>query len=260
MPKSTLLEITQEISNDLDTDIVNSINDTEESLQIISIIKSVYYDLINRRDWPHLKEVGLLDNVGDTAKPTHMLLPTSCREIEFVNYNKRKTTDTRDKYDGAKYVFPDVFIWNQNQLDDSQSNVTQVTDFSGVTFNVRNDLAPAKYTSFDDEYLVFDSFDSAVDTTLQQSKTQVGMIRDPAWVASDTFIPDLPVDAFPLFIEEAKSACSLKLRQVADEKAEMNARRQERRMSGKMWRTNGQLRTPDYGRKRGKSSTIITKR
>lgn len=249
MPKLNLLAIVQDIANDLDTDNINSVTDTEESLQIAQIVKTCYYEIINKRDWPHLKEVGQLDASGDNTKPNYMSIPESCREIKYVNYDKQKSGDTTDKYSAVKYCSPDEFLIRQNQLNGSNTNVQQVTDFTGVKFYIRNDLAPTYYTSFDDEWVVFDSFDSAVDTTLQNSKNQTGMIRDPAWTVSDTFVPDLPVDGFPLLIEEAKSTASLKLRQTADEKAEQKSSRQQRRMSGKMWRTNGDQVSINYGRK-----------
>ena len=50
MPKRTLLYIVQDIANDLDTDTINSINDTEESLQIAQIVQTTYYEIINKRD------------------------------------------------------------------------------------------------------------------------------------------------------------------------------------------------------------------
>ena len=51
-----------------------------------------------------------------------------------------------------------------------------------------------------------------------------GMIK-PTFELSDSFTPDLEAEYFNWFIEEAKSAASLKLRQVQDPKAEQRARR-----------------------------------
>jgi len=249
MPKMNLIDIVQDIANDLDTDLINSINDNDESRQIAQIVKSTYYEIINKRDWPHLRSIDSLNSSGDNTKPNYMKLPETCREVEFINYNKKKGTDSTNKYLNVLYLTPDEFLYRQNQLNSGNSNVQEVSDFTGVKFYIRNDTAPTYYTTFDDEWIVFDSYDKLVDTTLQSSKTQVGMIREPSWTMLDTFIPDLPIDGFPLLVEEAKSTASMKLRQVADEKAEQKSSRQQRRMAGKMWRTNGDIVRTNYGRR-----------
>ena len=53
----TLLEMVQDILNDIDSDPVNSIDDTEESVQIAQIIKTSYFALSTNRNWPHQKKL-----------------------------------------------------------------------------------------------------------------------------------------------------------------------------------------------------------
>ena len=57
MAKMTLLEMTQDILSDMDSDEVNSIATTSESLQIAQIIKTAYYNIIDGRDFPFLYEM-----------------------------------------------------------------------------------------------------------------------------------------------------------------------------------------------------------
>jgi hypothetical protein len=253
MAKLTLLEITQSVLNDMDSDEVNSISDTIESLQVAQIIKDTYYDLITKRDWPHLSTLFVLDSVSDTDRPNYLKLPVSVYEMEIIKYNKRKSTDTRDKYDKVNYQEPDTFLTQQNSLNESNSNVTQITDSSNVKYNIYNDRPPTSWTSFDDEYIVFNSYDSAVESTLQGSKTQCNGRVEPPWTVADSFVPDFPSEAFPLLVEESKSAAFITLKQVANEKAEQRAQSQKRRQSRKSWRHRGGVRYPDYGRS-GKSS------
>lgn len=68
MPKYTLLDMTQDILSDMNSDEVNSIADTIESMQVAQIIKSTYYNIIDGRDWPHLYQMFQLTPSGDTAK------------------------------------------------------------------------------------------------------------------------------------------------------------------------------------------------
>ena len=254
MASMTLLEIVQSILSEMDSDNVNSIDDTIESTQVANIVKTTFYELIARRDWPHLNKLFTLNSVSDTNKPNYLKLPSNIQEMEFVKYNRRESGDTRDNYDEIKYLYPDVFLHRQNQLNDSLSNVSQVTDTSGVVFPIYNDRPPKYWTSFDDEYIVFDSYDSDVDTTMQGSKTQCRGIFEPSWSAVDTFTPDLPAEAFPLLLEESKSTAFLVLKQVTNEKAEQRSKRQQRRLTRKGWRAKGGIRWPNYGRKNNKQT------
>lgn len=249
MSKMTLLEIVQDIHNALDFDEINSINDTQESSQVAQIVKTAFFELINRKDWPHMKEMFQLDASGDNTKPTHMKLPETIRELREVSYDKAESGDTRNKYGDVVYLYPDEFLRKANALDSSSSNVNIISDFSGIKVNIRTDKAPTYWTSFDDAYIVFNQYDSSVDTTLQQSKTQCFGLRVPTFTLSDSFVPDLPVDAFPLLLAEAKSTASVQLRQLPDEKAEQQARRQHLRMSRKNWSARDPKRFPNYGRK-----------
>src|SRR3546814_1682508 len=92
-----------------------------------------------------------------------------------------------------------------NGRDNTQANYTTVIDPPTLTnLTIRTDAAPTYFTSFDDKTLIFDSYDSAADSTLQKSKVQVYAYTIPAWVHADDAIPDLPEMAFYLLVEEAK--------------------------------------------------------
>ena len=246
--KRTLLDMVQEILSDMDSDEVESIDDTVESEQVVTIIKSTFYSMMSNRLWPHLHRSVQLEPISDTSKPTHMKLQDEIKELSFINYNKAKSGDSRKRYESVKYLAPDQFIHKTNQNDDSQSNVLTVADFGGIELFVRNDTAPTYYTSFDDSHLVFDSYDSEVDSSLQESKVQAQAYIIPSWNSEDDFVPDLPDDAFTALVEEAKSRASLRLRQVADQKAEQEAGRQNRWLARKARRVAGGIKYPNYGR------------
>ena len=247
--KMTLLELTQDILNSMDSDEVNTISETVESDQVAQIVKTTYFELISRRDWPHLKELFQLDGLSDSNIPTHMKLPARIVEMREVNYDKRKNGETRTKQESVEYLTPERFLWYTNARNLDASNITEVTDISGVKVLIRTDTAPTYWTSFDDEYIIFDSYDSAVDSTMQQSKSQCFGIRQPAWTVSDSFTPDLPDDAFPLLLAEAKSIAQFQVRQFQDQAAVAQAQRQRFRMSRKSWAAHKQTRYPNYGRR-----------
>lgn len=248
--KMTLLEIVQDILNAMDGDEVNTITETVESEQVSQIVKTTYYELISRRNWPHLKELFELDPSGDSSRPTHMSIPSRIVELRELSYNKVKSGETRKKYLEVTYMEPEKFLVMSNARNSDNTNIEVVEDSTGVEVLIRNDHAPSYWTSFDDQNLVFDSYDSAVDTTLMASKTQCWGIRHPTWTVDDTFIPDLPEDAFALLLAEAKSICQFQMRQFQDAASAQQANRQRFRMSQKSWTANKQNRYPNYGRKR----------
>ena len=244
-----------DILNDMDSDAINSITDTEESLQVAQIVQTTYYEMMSRKDWNHLSKIGLLDSVADSSKPNYLKVPDDVGAIGFIMYNRRKLGETRNRWVEMKYLFPDEFILKLMNRNSDESNITQVVDFDGVSLNIKNDVAPQYYTSFDDEYVVFDSWDSTVETTVTGAMTQVHYSKIPAWTVDDNFVPDLPDKLFPAFLAEAKSVSSIKLKEEADEKAEQQSVRQQKRMSLDGWVVNKQMRYPNYGKVTGKSTT-----
>lgn len=250
MAKLTLLEIANDISNDVDTEPFNSINDTVESLQIAQIIKTTYFELIANRNWPHLKRTVQLDSVSDLTKPTHLKLPELTKELISFAYNKKKVDSlTRDRYSDLTYLEPDQFLRKVNMRNVDNADTIKVTDFGGAPIYIKNDKQPEYFTSFDDEYVVLDSYDAAIESTVQNSNTQALVYFEPSWTHSDSAIPDLPSEAFPLLVEEAKSTAFIVLKQQANAKSEQKARRQNTWLSRKAWKVDGGMEYPNYGRK-----------
>lgn len=247
MDKMTLLEIVQNILSSMDSDDVNSINDTAESEQVAMVVRETYRAILTNRDWPHTKRLVKLQASGSAALPTHMKLLDDVKRIDFVKYNT--STTSQRIYKDIIWAEVDDFLRRLNVLDNTKSNVVSVIDpASQITLSIRSDLAPTYFTSFDDETIVFDSFDSTVDTTLQENKTQVYGFVYPAWVHEDNAIPVLPTSAFTLLLEESKSRCFIELKQIANNKAEQEAQRQNAWLSRKDWRVSGGIKFPNYGR------------
>jgi hypothetical protein len=255
--KMTLLEIVVDILSDMDGDEVNSIDDTVEATQVAQIVKSTYMAMMSNRNWPHTRQTIQISPSGDSALPTHMNIQETIKDLCFINYNKHKAGETRKLYQPVKYLYPDDFLRVVNRRNNDTDTVDIITDPTGVELLIRNDTAPTYYTSFDDEVLVFDSYDKYVDSTLQESKIQAQAYVMPTWVHRDSATPDLPAEAFTALLEESKSRAMLKLKQVQDVKAEQEASRQQRWLARKARTVNGGVRYPNYGR-RGSGRTEST--
>lgn len=250
MPKYTLLDMTQDILSDMNSDEVNSISDTIESMQVAQILKSTYFNIIDGRDWPHLYQMFQLTPSGDNTKPTHMSLPENIIDVSWVKYDCKEFGATKDLVRKMIYKTPEDFLAILELRNSSEANIDEVVDVSGISLNIHNDRAPTYYTSFDNEYVIFDAYDIAIDTTLQNSKTSCYGKVYPTWTMSDTFIPDLPIQSFSYLLNEAKSTCFLVIKETANQKAEQHSITQRRRQSQDAWRVADGITFPNYGRRK----------
>lgn len=249
MARTTLLDVVQEVLSAMDSDQVNSIMDTFESEQVVSIARAVYRDMVSNRNWPFFRRTLQFNSLASTGLPTHMTLQDEIKELIFVNYDTARATSNRNRYETMVWLEPDEFLRRLNQLNDNANDVEIVIDPTGIELAIQVDKPPQFYTSFDDQTIVFDSFDRAVDDTLQSSKIQALGYIMPSFTESDTWEIDLPRDAISAYIAEVKSTCFVDLKQQVNEKAEATARRQQAWLSRKDWRANGGIIYPNYGRR-----------
>ncbi len=248
MAKLTLLKITNSILSSMDSDEINSINDTEESLQVARVVEEVYLELMSQKDWPHLKLVRELDGLSDSTKPNFLQIPAGIAEIKKVKYDVSILGATDISIADIRYTEPEDFITLVHQRRSNDANVQTVTTTKGVPLFIKNDTAPSRWTSFDEDFLVFDSFDNTVDTTMQGSKSVVFAVRIPTFTQSDTHTPDLPESMFPLLLAESKRSCHLYFKQ---QDSLMDAKRSVRglsRMKSESWRAHDPRKAINFGR------------
>lgn len=247
MAKMTLLDVVQEILSDMTSDPVNSISDTFESQQVAKIVKRTYFNLFNERVWPHTGQLFQLTSSGDSNRPTHMKIEDDVSSIEWVKYDTHELNKAT-QYETIRYMRPEDFIEWVMLRDPTKTNVETVIDYHGTPLFVLNDQAPTYWTTFDEEHLVFDSYDAVVDDTLKSSKTQVFGFVEPEWRMENSFVPHMPNKAFSLLVAEAKSQAFIKLKEVFSQKDEQAATRQRGWLSREKRRANPGTKYPDYGR------------
>jgi hypothetical protein len=217
--KMSLLDMVQSVLNSIDSDDVNSIDDTVESKQVAMFVKECYYELIGQREWPFLKDTFSLQGLGDTTRPTYMELDEDdISKIEWIKYNKKDVT----------WLDPKDF---QDMLD-LRVEETGVVDADGFALN----RDPLYYTTFDDTYFVFDGYNESVENTLQTSNNLCYGVIVPSWTHEDSFVPRLPEKMFPTLLAEIKSTSAINLRQQANAKEERKAQRGRNTFQNEAWR------------------------
>lgn len=248
--KLTVLAVVQRTLSAMNHDSVNSISDTVEALQIAEEAKNVYYDLMDRDDWAHLMQLLPFASVSDTNRPNFLQIPSNVVRIDDVRYDIQASTDTFIKMENLTYLDPERFLDKIYTRRSDQADIQTVLNSNGVKLLVENDKAPEWWTSFDDEFVVFDSFDIGVDTTLQGSKSQMLAKVIPEWTTSDTFIPDMPEQMFSVFLAEVTAASFTYWKQGLSVKDEQRAFRGISRLRKDARKIDERDSKAKFGRKR----------
>ena len=252
--KLSLLDYVQTILSSLDSDEVNSISDTPESLQVANIVKQTYFNIISRSDLPEHTQLLQLEPSLDVIEPVVMHVPDGYQKIQWIKYfntnpnDTGTTTSTHDVntditssligtpippgYQYVKIVSVKQFLDITNSYNPQENGVATFTfndtsnNFPGTfTFYYRTDRQPYYCTVLSDSYVIFDSYDSTQDSTLQASKTMAFGEVIPRWQMVDTFIPNIDEPTVPLLLNEAKSLAFFELKQTAHVKAEQESKR-----------------------------------
>lgn len=251
MAKRTILDMTQDILSKMNSDSVNSIGDTEEATQVAEIVRSCYYDIIEVYDLPHTKELFSLDGMANVNRPATMKLPENISKVLWVKYDTRIDVNHSKNYTDIKFLTPYDFVSYCNARPSTDTATYQtVNPHTNISVVIDKTHAPTFWTSFDDEHIEFDSFDSGVENTMHASKTICEGFRRPTFTLTDTFTPDLPENLFSLLEAQAEAACFAYHKQTMNPKSEERERRHRIRAQRSKWRTKRPLlETPDYGRK-----------
>lgn len=248
MATRTVLSMVQNILSSMDSDEVNSLSDTIESAQVAEVIKEVYEDMVMEYELPSNHTLFQM-TAATTAKPTHMTLPSNVVKLEWIKYNNLNAVSDPLNYQEVIYLEPEVFIELVSARTSSDSTVDSISDDSGVTLLITNNANPSYWTSFDDVTIILDSYDSGLETNLQNSKTNCYGIIENTLTLTDVTVPNLPPQLFPLLLTESKSRCYAYFKQTINAKVEQRSRRQRIMQQKRKSRTNDSIKTIDYGRK-----------
>lgn len=223
----TLLEMTQRILESMDSDEVNSITDTTESLAVARIIKESYNEIISEIEPKEAENLFHLDASTDPLLPTVMFLPANVSNIKMLKYNVGDTLEDVNLRD-LKYVTVSEFFVLLNGLDSSVDWVgTQIVTLDSEDFIIkyRNDVFPHYWTSTDDQTILLDSFDKTVENTVTSARTYGYGSKVQSFTFEDTYVPNLDPRQFSLLLNAAKAQAFVELKQTQNPRAEKIERR-----------------------------------
>lgn len=249
MAKQSLLDLVQNILFAMDSDPVNSISDTIESMQVATIIQDTFYEIINDRLWPRNKELLTLYPSTDKDNPVLITIPPSVSKIDWIRYSIGLNGD-QFKEREIQYKDPDEFIRFTNDYRNLGNAEYGYILINGRRVYHKNNAMPTYWTSFDDETILFDSYNRSEEDTITADRMTVYGYTEPLFSMEDNFIPDLPSKAFPYFLSEAKSVAFNQIKQAANQKEEQRSKRQRKWLAREKFVTGGGIKfIINYGRK-----------
>lgn len=251
---ATVLEIVQDMLNVVDGDKVNSISDTIESEQCANIVRQNFDIIIDQYQLTATKAPFRLTGLGDTNLPTAFDIPDDVSSVDYVRYDTKLDPTGSQNYTDIRYLSPKDFIDLVTKRDSTQTNVQTCTVTGNITLYIFNDKAPEFYTTFDDQRIFMDSFDSDVESTLQTSKTSCYGEKKLALTVDDSTEIPLPhylttllrTQSLEMACEIWKEGAPLRIRQDAM-RSRIASQRQRRRL--RVNQEKDLFTGPNYGRR-----------
>jgi len=205
--KRTLLQVVQEYLDATSGFYVDSIFDTDESQQVAKIAERMYYNMV--QEFPNvlftMKE-DTLESLSDINRPNYMLLPARVQKVQSsrVWYDVSKDS-AKVSFKELTYLTPLQFLEVSNK--NTTNNTVTVEGFDETKMVVSTNQFPTYFTSFDNKHVVFDSYNSDYDSTLQASKTKMVSSEEEVFLQQDDFVIPVPSHLsetyLDMFLDEA---------------------------------------------------------
>jgi hypothetical protein len=254
---ATLLKIVQDVLSSMDGDEVASISDTTEAMSVATIVETCYNMIVATDGDRETQNVFTLTAIGST-KPVLMQRPSNVVSIDWIKYDKREDGDPYPSVQYCNFLPIEQFLENMtaylpSETDTDIGSFVQNVNGSNITFYYRKDKAPDYFTTFDDTYILFDSYDVDIEANLQESKTLGFGTVNTAFIKTDGF--EIPFDfkTTMRLIEDSKTRASVELRQMENASSSKAARKLRVRSqfdNGQIGKTFYYDEYPNYGRKR----------
>jgi hypothetical protein len=240
----------------LNLDEVNSISDSPDAEQIAQIAQDSAYELLNQSEWPFTIRLEQLESIADSSRPNYLRIPDEVTRIDFIRYDNTDPADQDSegndlvKIEEMQWLSPNAFLKLTQSRNTQVDGVVTITDYNGATYHIYDDRGPSYWTSFDDEYVIFDAVNLDIESTLQGSKSQCFVKWIPDIIVDDDYVLDAPAHFFSTWLADVKSTAFIYMKQEASPKDEQRARRGLsvlRRNASRTDNDDGKVR---YGRRR----------
>ena len=251
MAKRTILQLVQELGAGIGSDEIDSLDETIEVTEIVTLLKQTVDEVISRKRWEFLKDRvrQLDDRVGGSTQLNTLVIPSDVTRINCLRYRDTNNLNVTTFLD-VLYLQPCEFLEFVQARDSADTNITAIANADGVLINVLTDNTPTRWTSFDEENITFDAFDETVGTgNLIADSVIIADVVPVTDFTDPTAVLNVPERMESLIFNEALSTCNYRLRQTRDPKADRVALRQHRAMREQEHITNKDIKRINNGRR-----------
>lgn len=203
----TLLQVVQTYLDATSGFYVDSIFDTDESQQVANVAERIYYKMV--QEYPNLlftMKDRTLDAVSDVTRPNYMLIP---KEIQRIQESKvwYDVSDDASKvsYKEVQYLPPLDFISIMRRNTSDETILVEGYDESEMV--VVTNKHPSYFTSFDNKFVVFDSYKKSIDDSLQASKTRIVASEEEVFLVEDDFVIPIPSHLSETYMDMVLNEC-----------------------------------------------------
>lgn len=245
----TLLYTVQRVLEKLNLDVVDSINDTQDAILIAREAEDTFFDLVSRNEWPERYDLLEVESYSDVNLPTALRLPVNVLNIDTLRYDISDPSEvaTPKVIQNLIQLTTEEFLQMSYARNTELDNVVEA-DYKDIPLWLLNDQSPQYFTTFDNEVLILDSWDSSVESTLQGSKTIASGSHTELWHHTDDYIVPVNNVSYPLYLAELTAACSAYLNGSTSVEDERRRRLGISRLRRSASKVNEESLKNDYGR------------
>jgi|LGOV01.1.fsa_nt_gb hypothetical protein len=245
--KRTILKLVQDLGEGINTDEIDSLDETEEVVRIVNILKQTVQEILDRKTWEFMKDKvrQLDDRLPGSNQLNTLLIPDDVTRIECLKYK-----DDNGKFYEVTYMQACDFVAMLQSRTETEDDINAIINADGVALNTRTTVPPGYWTSFDEETITFDSYNAAsgngnliADSVIIADVMPVTDFTDPDAVLN------IPERMETLVFNEALVTCNYRLRQTADPRADRVARRQGISLRENEHKTKIDNQEKTYGRR-----------
>ena len=184
----------------------------------------VLEDLSIRNDWEFLKDKLMQLEAGSNF--IELSIPANVKRIQTVRY-RFEDAGVQSGFRTIKYMCPDEFMTRLMNNRPTEPDTATVV-INGVEFYPRTNRQPRYWTSFDEENVVFDSYDLAVNNAgIEATDSAILATINLDFTGSDQedWVAPIPEQLFTLWEQECVAEGFVQFRQAENPRAERRSRR-----------------------------------
>ena len=245
-----ILDMINDCLLDMGRGFVNDLGQTPEASRVEAIYRSVYYKMHSNKLWPHKRKLEKLESLADLSRRTVLRVPQNVVKVDGLSYNIG--TVSEPIWRELTWCEPAKALRQFMARTTTADNNTTTVTVDDILLVALNNAHPTWWTSFDDEYIVLDSYNQEVEDTVQGHKVAAWCYSTPTWPQTKEDCVDIPERYVAAYEAAAKAECFMKIKKEDSPADELDSRRIINRLLHEE-RVNGRqdaVPRKSYGRKR----------